>query len=108
VQQTLKKIALEQTTLSVAMIPVFISVQGGLEGQSIAQIKYRIEQLWWPTLLMNWKVWPAANFFNFKYVPQQQRVFYAASISLLWSTYMSWIQHKKLPNVPSSTQERAH
>ena len=43
---------------------------------------------------MDWKVWPAAQVLNFYYVPPQLRVTYVASVTFLWTVYLSYMKHK--------------
>jgi protein Mpv17 len=52
-------------------------------------IKSKLSNEMWPTLLNNWKLWPAANFINFAFVPPQLRVLFANFISVFWSAYLS-------------------
>jgi len=41
-------------------------------------------------MIVNWKLWPAANFVNFKFVPVQLQVLFANFVALIWNTYLSW------------------
>eukprot|EP00191_Tetraselmis_sp_GSL018_P018094 CAMPEP_0177589916 /NCGR_PEP_ID=MMETSP0419_2-20121207/7092_1 /TAXON_ID=582737 /ORGANISM="Tetraselmis sp., Strain GSL018" /LENGTH=208 /DNA_ID=CAMNT_0019080369 /DNA_START=265 /DNA_END=891 /DNA_ORIENTATION=+ len=42
-----------------------------------------------PTLLANWVVWPVAHYFNFRYVPLEQRILFNNSIMVLWTAILS-------------------
>lgn len=48
-----------------------------------------------PTLIANWKLWPAAQFINFTVVPAEYRVFFANIIGIVWNTYLSYVQNSK-------------
>ena len=43
----------------------------------------------WPTLVANWKLWPAANFLNFKFVPLDYRVLFTNIVAIIWNIYLS-------------------
>jgi hypothetical protein len=47
---------LEQTTFAVGIIPLFMGTMGVMSGQPWSETEDRLRQIWWPTLLMNWKV----------------------------------------------------
>jgi hypothetical protein len=43
----------------------------------------------WPTLLANWRLWPAANAINFALVPLQYRVGFSNLVAVFWNIYLS-------------------
>jgi len=43
----------------------------------------------WPTMLANWKIWPAANALSFAVVPLQYRVLFSNMVALVWNIYLS-------------------
>lgn len=53
-----------------------------------------------PTILMiDWMVWPTANFINFKYIPQKNQQLYYAVLSSAWTcflSFMSWNEREKV------------
>lgn len=40
---------------------MFLSSMGVMEGRDIKHIRARFENIYQPTLLANWKIWPAAQ-----------------------------------------------
>jgi protein Mpv17 len=51
----------------------------------ITQIKEKL----WPTLKVNWVVWPVLQGVNFSLVPEPYRLLYINFCSLFWSAYLS-------------------
>eukprot|EP00871_Galdieria_phlegrea_P002121 jgi/Galph1/290/GphlegSOOS_G5129.1 len=83
--------------------PVFTSVffaylkvaQGDVNG-----VAPEIEHKLWPTLKVNWLVWPAAHLFNFRFVPDTQRVLYINIIAIGYNAFLSVMAAKeKIPVV---------
>lgn len=48
-----------------------------------------IQDKLWPTLKVNWVVWPVLQGINFSLVPLQYRLLYINFCSLFWSAYLS-------------------
>ena len=41
------------------------------------------------TLVANWKLWPVANFINFRFVPLNYRVIFTNIVAIFWNIYLS-------------------
>jgi peroxisomal membrane protein 2 len=41
------------------------------------------------TLVANWKLWPFANFINFRFVPLDYRIIFTNVVSIFWNIYLS-------------------
>jgi hypothetical protein len=52
---------------------------------------------------MNYVIWPAAAFINYKFVPIQHRIGYISVVSLFWGTILSLIN--STPREKSEIQE---
>ena len=48
-----------------------------------------IQEKLWPTLQVNWVVWPVLQAVNMSVVPLQYRLLYINVASLFWSAYLS-------------------
>lgn len=49
----------------------------------------KIQDKLWPTLKVNWVVWPVLQGVNLSLVPLQYRILYINFASLFWSAYLS-------------------
>jgi Mpv17 / PMP22 family len=49
----------------------------------------------WPTMLMNWTMWPFAGLINFKFIAPDYRVAFMSSVALIWNTYLSVVGNRK-------------
>lgn len=96
----LVKVGLDQAIIGPLVCFSFFSLMGLMEGQSPAQIENRLKNHFWPTLVMNWKVWPAIQLANFYLVPLPLRVLWANLGQFGWSMYLSHQAHKDVDHVP--------
>lgn len=69
----LQRLALDQLLFAPGFVCIFFSAMCLLQGQPEA-IMPAIRQNVWPAMIVNWKLWPAANFINFMFVPGQLQV----------------------------------
>lgn len=70
----LARVAVDQGAFAPVNIVFFFAGQGLLEGKSFGQIGEKLYDKWGTTLVANWKVWPAVQLLNFKFVPPEQYV----------------------------------
>ena len=56
----------------------------------------------WPTMIMNWKVWPIIQFFNFTLIPAHLQAIYVYTASLGWNIYLSHMKGLELPAVTTN------
>ncbi|KAI8067455.1 hypothetical protein BC940DRAFT_333479 [Gongronella butleri] len=84
------KVAIDQFTFAPCFIAFFFSAQGAMEGQSLAQIKEKLQHSYPNALMNNYKLWPAVQLANFYFVPLQHRLLVVNLIALGWNSYLSW------------------
>jgi len=89
--QMAKKLAVDQTFAAGLNMFAFYSITGLLEGRDVGQVKERLEEKWWPTMLSLWTVWPFVQIVNFTLVPLHRRVLVVNLVGVGWSTYLSFI-----------------
>uniref|UniRef100_A0A7S1XPH0 Uncharacterized protein n=1 Tax=Phaeomonas parva TaxID=124430 RepID=A0A7S1XPH0_9STRA len=61
--------------------------EGGVLGKAWAKVTGTL----WSALLANWKIWPLANFINFKFVPLQLRIPFANLVACCFGIILSSI-----------------
>ncbi|GAV03520.1 hypothetical protein RvY_13929 [Ramazzottius varieornatus] len=87
----LKKVALDQFCFAPISLAAFLCVMQFVEGNGWDGAKRNVEQNWWPVLMNNYKLWPAAQLINFYLVPFNQRILFGSAVSLLWNTYIAFV-----------------
>jgi hypothetical protein len=85
----LTKIALDQTVGAPLIVTSFYWTTGLLEGKSVSDVKKKYVESFWPTMKLNYQLWPAAQAVNFAFVPVAWQVIYVASVSLVWNVILS-------------------
>lgn len=64
----LARVAADQLLWAPTFVVGFYGVKAVIEGKSPVEM---IRSKFWHTMLVNWAIWPAAQFVNFKVVPLQ-------------------------------------
>jgi Mpv17 / PMP22 family len=96
-QRALVQLAVDQTAGSVLINAGFyifyILLTSAIDGPpplgigSAVQTKLTTEM--WPMLKNNWKLWPAANFINFAFVPPHLRLLFSNVVAVGWNSWLS-------------------
>lgn len=89
VLDTAAQTAADQLLFAPVGIGMYFVGIGVLQGQNWQEIKSQLTAKYVPTLLNNWKVWPAFQMVNFYFVPPSGRVLGQALMSIAWNTYLS-------------------
>jgi len=85
-----KKLLLDQLLFAPFILSAFFTTMTFLEGKGPSVALTRIRNNLYPTLKLNYCLWPAAQFINFKFVPIQHRVGYVSFIVMIWSCILSY------------------
>ena len=95
VHSTLARAFVKTCVTQVTVFPVFLGLFfpyiALLEGKPLAEKRSAATN----ALLHGSLFWPAANMFNFTFVPSSGRVYYAAAVGLMWNTYVSFLNARK-------------
>ena len=91
-----RQMLVDQTLFAPFALFQFLAYMGAIEGKSFDSIAEKMKHDMWPTLVVNWYIWPAAQMLNFTLVPLQYRVLFVNSVAILWNAYLSHVQHKDL------------
>lgn len=75
--------------------PIFTSVFFGsmklMDGKA-NEISGEVSEKLWPTMKVNWTVWPLAHVINFRFVPSSQRILYINTIQIGYNAFLSTMQ----------------
>eukprot|EP00010_Vexillifera_abyssalis_P003494 CAMPEP_0201559534 /NCGR_PEP_ID=MMETSP0173_2-20130828/74695_1 /ASSEMBLY_ACC=CAM_ASM_000268 /TAXON_ID=218659 /ORGANISM="Vexillifera sp., Strain DIVA3 564/2" /LENGTH=133 /DNA_ID=CAMNT_0047973619 /DNA_START=173 /DNA_END=574 /DNA_ORIENTATION=+ len=93
-KHTMKRVAVDQLTNAPIVTALFFLGIGALEGNSFDEIKETMRKDYVKTLLLNWTIWPAAMFLNFRYLPVDYRVLGTNVTGLGWNTILSMIRYE--------------
>uniref|UniRef100_A0A7S1CGT8 Peroxisomal membrane protein MPV17 n=1 Tax=Bicosoecida sp. CB-2014 TaxID=1486930 RepID=A0A7S1CGT8_9STRA len=86
----LGRLALDQLVWAPPFIAVFMGTLKTMQGRPYDDLL----EIVWESCKVNWMLWPAANFINFKFVPGQYQVLFANFVALIWNTYLSYAGNK--------------
>lgn len=91
----LARVAVDQLVFAPFVgIPLYYSVMTLLEGKPVSEVPLKLQKTWLPTVLDNWKVWPAFQCFNFWLVPVRYRLLSGNLFGVGWNCYLSFNLHK--------------
>jgi hypothetical protein len=85
----LAKVAVDQLLQAPLFTAVFFIFLGVLTGQNRQAITQKLSVDWWPTMLVNWKVWIPATCVNIALVPPALRVLYVNVVFFFWAIFLS-------------------
>ncbi|KAF8971559.1 hypothetical protein BDZ97DRAFT_1914023 [Flammula alnicola] len=84
-----KRVACDQLVMAPIGLGLFLGSMGVMEARSPRQIGERFKDLYRTALLANWRVWPVAQLFNFRYTPLPYRVPFSQACGVFWTLYLS-------------------
>ncbi|XP_067613185.1 mpv17-like protein 2 [Eurosta solidaginis] len=93
VKNTLRKILIDQIFMSPACILIFFYPACYLEKRSIQETNTELCDKFPIIYLMDWTVWPAAQFLNFRYLDTKYRVIFVNGCTALYNIFLSYIKH---------------
>jgi hypothetical protein len=68
-------------------------------GQSASEATAVVKEKLWPTMVLNFFIWPPAKFINFKWVPLQHQVSLSVNIAFILSVIIEqYVKHVKNKN----------
>jgi len=70
--------------------PIFYTIQEWLNGGELRNGIRKYQKNWRKDVLDIWKVWVPAQLFNFAFSPLWFRVPYVATVSVLWTSIVSF------------------
>ena len=101
----LSKVAFDQTFFATFFLSYIFLGMPLLEGKKLEEAKEGVKEKIWPTLLANWKIWPAVQFLNFYLIPVKFHLLVVNSVSVFWNAYISWMCNHSLKDKPTSKDD---
>jgi protein Mpv17 len=90
---------IDQTFFSTTYLSIFLYTLTWIEKGDRSTSAQTVKDKLYPTLLANWKIWPAAQLINFYLVPVPYRVLWANFVGLFWNVILSYLSHSS-PHPP--------
>ncbi|KIY69644.1 hypothetical protein CYLTODRAFT_452393 [Cylindrobasidium torrendii FP15055 ss-10] len=87
----LKRVACDQLIVAPLGLVAFLGSMSIMEGRNLAQTQEKFRDLYSTALIANWKVWPAAQLVNFRFMPLPYRVPFQSTCGVFWTLYLSVI-----------------
>ncbi|KAH8927219.1 hypothetical protein BT69DRAFT_1278209 [Atractiella rhizophila] len=91
-----KRVFADQMFMAPLGLALFLTSISLLEGMEIPDIWEKFKELYFKILLVNWRIWPIIQLINFRYLPLRYRVPYSASMGVLWTIYLSYINSQSI------------
>ena len=88
------KVTLDQFFYSAFEIVGFFILYNLIDGKGYREGIDELKKKFVETLTVSYLIWPIAQIINFTFVPLSLRVIYSEVVSLVWSTYLSWVKHR--------------
>jgi protein Mpv17 len=90
-RHVIAKVLLDQTIFAGGITSMLFAYTTLAEGKSAADAKEKINEKLFPTLKVNWMVWPAVQVLNLSIVPPHLRLFVVNAVALPWSAYLAYV-----------------
>ncbi|KAJ8306344.1 hypothetical protein KUTeg_016889, partial [Tegillarca granosa] len=88
-----KKIVADQILATPILYAAFFFGCGMLEGKGVSGSIQEIKDKLLIVYLVDFCVWPAAQYINFNYLPTEYRVLYVSCVTLAWNMFLSFMKH---------------
>mmetsp|Transcript_16125 Transcript_16125/g.32292 ORF Transcript_16125/g.32292 Transcript_16125/m.32292 type:complete len:241 (-) Transcript_16125:269-991(-) len=89
----LYKIALDRLVYGPAFNLLQMAFVYKASGQSWNKVGKSLAATWWPAQILNWKMWPFAQFINFNFIPPDLQLLYMNLVALIWTVALSSIMN---------------
>ncbi|KAI9993865.1 hypothetical protein PInf_016386 [Phytophthora infestans] len=95
-----KKVVADMLVIAPGTSLAFFTVTKSMEGKSVSEAFEVAKLKLPPTLLADYMLWPAANFFIFGLLPLHYRTPLTHCVSLVWSTFLSGVASNETETLP--------
>ncbi|KAI9460247.1 hypothetical protein BJY52DRAFT_1211614 [Lactarius psammicola] len=102
-----KRVVVDQLIMAPVGLSIFLGSMGMMEGRDPEHIRARFNDIYQPALLANWKIWPAAQFINFRFMPLPYRVPFQQTCGVFWTLYLSLLNSAESEKQDTEDSQRA-
>eukprot|EP01135_Chromosphaera_perkinsii_P001608 Nk52_evm78s207 gene=Nk52_evmTU78s207 len=88
------KVAIDQAFMAPSFIGLFFVCMGLMDGKDSKTIMEEMRKEYLPVLRNNYTLWPAAQLFNFYFVPLNFRVAFVQCVAIAWNSYLASVNMK--------------
>lgn len=92
-RNTVKKILIDQLFMSPACIFIFFYSACYLERKTLKETNDEIREKFLFIYVMDWMLWPGAQYVNFRYLDTKYRVTFVNICTALYNIFMSYVKH---------------
>ncbi|EIW71354.1 hypothetical protein TREMEDRAFT_67721 [Tremella mesenterica DSM 1558] len=92
--QFAKRVFADQAIMAPIGLILFVGSMGLMEGRDLTGVGDKFQEMYWPALMANWKVWPLLQTINFTAVPLPYRVPFQSTCGIAWTLYLSLLNVK--------------
>lgn len=92
-RNTVKKILIDQLFMSPACIFIFFYSACYLERKTLKETSDEIREKFLFIYVMDWMLWPGAQYVNFRYLDTKYRVTFVNICTALYNIFMSYVKH---------------
>jgi len=90
-----KRVAADQLFMAPIGLAMFIGSMGVMEGRDAQHIGKKYEDIYTPAIIANWRIWPLAQFINFRYMALPYRIPFQSTCGIFWNLYLSLLNSKE-------------
>jgi len=96
VKMSLQKVLWDELVFGPVTLGVFFTCISLLEGKTLHESVQKCKKEFWTTLIVDFILWPPAQFINFMFLPTHFRILYISTLNLFWNAFLSNMQHNGL------------
>ncbi|CAN8075910.1 unnamed protein product [Agarophyton chilense] len=85
------KTAIDQIFFAPIFTSMFFGAMKAMDGK-VDEVSGEVKEKLWPTMKVNWTVWPIAHIINFRFIPSSQRILYINTIQVGYNAFLSTMQ----------------
>jgi protein Mpv17 len=86
----LRRVLTDQLCFSpISLLAFFTYTTAVMEGGDRNAVVQKLKTAYLPTLVLNYAIWPAAQFINFLFIPSPMQIPFSSTLGVFWNAYLS-------------------